>query len=547
MPYFVYAASNQRFVLQCAETGGLVGLIFPGMPGETVHSFSHNFGPASFRKELVNVAEFPELDTLEFFTIESTSFYDLPRYIQEPNSTALRYFLLAEAKTIAYNDRREKPVPDPLLPLWHHTPPNPNGSWLVPAHALWVDDQGCWLGNRDGLVVSFNHQGEVTAQHKVPYQIRCIVGNDRQLYASSDDGHLYDLTAKLPYSVANIRDPAMPYGYRPIQAVALKQDCLLVLDVCGRLTGFDSDLKQQWQQNLDIQRGWFLEADEQFLYIGHRLGVDCYDRATQKLIWHQPTPAPVLSGDMTDEAVIVGLSNGEIYRLEKAGDLKAKQTEMQLLATCGGSVYTCVLTPDRQWLFTTDHQANLYGFAIGGTLPKASLQGQQWQQPLNEGAILNLKVWNDRLYATTTNGTLVCFHLSTILPIRNFSFGDATRTEFGIQNSVNSVGEASPQEKTRSHSVSELHPNSELNPELRSRSVSAGETPNSELIILQCIKKGSKLQVRPVSPGYRSDWNVRFPVALRQEGRQYQVDGLVEAKQGGYYQVVGEIRVCDCP
>jgi RNA-directed DNA polymerase len=60
-------------------------------------------------------------------------------------------------------------------------------------------------------------------------------------------------------------------------------------------------------------------------------------------------------------------------------------------------------------------------------------------------------------------------------------------------------------------------------------------------IIVECYKKGSKLKVRVVSPGYNTDWNVQFPRDLRQEGARYRVETIQEASQGGFYRVSGEI------
>lgn len=66
------------------------------------------------------------------------------------------------------------------------------------------------------------------------------------------------------------------------------------------------------------------------------------------------------------------------------------------------------------------------------------------------------------------------------------------------------------------------------------------QTTTSEIIV-ECYKKGSKLKVRVISPGYNSDWNVQFPRDLRQEGKRYRVESLKEASRGGFYTVNGQI------
>lgn len=61
-------------------------------------------------------------------------------------------------------------------------------------------------------------------------------------------------------------------------------------------------------------------------------------------------------------------------------------------------------------------------------------------------------------------------------------------------------------------------------------------------VLVECIKQGKQLKVRVLSEGYHSDWYVQFPRHLRQEGVRYRVADLKEAKQGGFYRVVGEIH-----
>ena len=45
----------------------------------------------------------------------------------------------------------------------------------------------------------------------------------------------------------------------------------------------------------------------------------------------------------------------------------------------------------------------------------------------------------------------------------------------------------------------------------------------NEQVILQCVKVGSKLKVRIISPGFQKEANCQFPRAIREEGRKYSV------------------------
>ena len=61
----------------------------------------------------------------------------------------------------------------------------------------------------------------------------------------------------------------------------------------------------------------------------------------------------------------------------------------------------------------------------------------------------------------------------------------------------------------------------------------------SENVRLQCIKVGSRLRVRIISPGYLPNANCQFPRAIRAEGREYLVPNsevaLVRTGSAGKY------------
>ena len=497
MAFIVYRGGD-RFVLQSAEIGTFIGLMLLPIPGETAQSFSYNFGSTYDRKELLNVAEFPDLVDVEFFAIEYPSFYDFDRFLNSPDWQSLHNFLSAEAKAVGYNAKREKPTPDRLSPLWQYTPPNPAGLWKVPAFGLWVNEQGCWLGNRDGLILALNHQGQISAQHKLSQNVRCLVGDDRNLYASCDDGRIYDAIAKLPQSVYTARNQSVPHFYNfLISALTLRDHHLIVLDVYGELTYLNSNLQVLWQQKTSTWGGWFLAADDRAIYHGHSRGVTCYHPNTGKIIWENPTAAPVLCGQLTEQQLIVGTSDGTIYELEKIGDIETQKTKMIALANCQSAVYACAISENKQLIYAADCQANLYCFIVGSD--RFSIN------PIGCGAVLNMRLWRNRLYVTTTDGAIACFDIEVL---------------------------TSPNSRTP-------EPKSDVIPAaITSQAMNPG-------ILVECIKQGSKLKVRVLSPGYHSDWNVQFPQNLRQEGIRYTVEALKEAKQGGFYRVVGQIKQLD--
>lgn len=72
----------------------------------------------------------------------------------------------------------------------------------------------------------------------------------------------------------------------------------------------------------------------------------------------------------------------------------------------------------------------------------------------------------------------------------------------------------------------------------------------SNEVMLKCVKVGSKLRVRIISPGYYSDANCQFPKDIRKEGRVYKVNVkevvLAEGSAGRYfYRVKNGIQILD--
>lgn len=72
---------------------------------------------------------------------------------------------------------------------------------------------------------------------------------------------------------------------------------------------------------------------------------------------------------------------------------------------------------------------------------------------------------------------------------------------------------------------------------------------SSEYVYLTCVKVGSKLRVRIVSPGYYSDANCMFPRAIRMAGRKYRVPracvSLITTRGKYYYSVKAGIEVLE--
>jgi hypothetical protein len=71
MSYIMLKNEKGRYELFDKRTEKFVGiLIAPFPPFETGNAFSREFGPIHDKKEIINLSDFPELASLEFFAIE---------------------------------------------------------------------------------------------------------------------------------------------------------------------------------------------------------------------------------------------------------------------------------------------------------------------------------------------------------------------------------------------------------------------------------------------------------------------------------------------
>ncbi len=75
---------------------------------------------------------------------------------------------------------------------------------------------------------------------------------------------------------------------------------------------------------------------------------------------------------------------------------------------------------------------------------------------------------------------------------------------------------------------------------------SAADLPTTDTanngVLVQCVQDGKKLRARVVSDGYESDWNMRFPRSVREEGMLYVVDEIKIGPDGKSYIACGEIK-----
>jgi len=192
-----------------------------------------------------------------------------------------------------------------------------------------------------------------------------------------------------------------------------------------------------------------------------------------------------------------------------ASAMSVESVEMELgqdkkVYRCDNRVVSNVSSTDCVSVFAADADQCLYCFDVDGT--------RKWKVKLGCGSALSMDYHNDRIYLVTTEGVLACL---------DPSLQGKPQTEAPVEAHVVTSG-----------SVAEVGVSS-----------SVGTTLSTlGRVLVECVKEGSKLRIRPVTAPYHLDWNVQFPRDIRKDGARYFVDQLVESVSGDFYRAKGEIH-----
>jgi outer membrane protein assembly factor BamB len=494
--YFLHRDGLNRFLVQNTETG-LIGLVFPGMPGESARAFSYDYGSVWYPRQIVNLQDFPELAEMPFFTIESCTTFNLEYYFQQTACQSIYPLLGTFAKFLGYSSNRFSTSLENEQYRWQYRFVNPNGSWTLPIFDIWVNEQGCWSSDRDGWVVGLNHHGELIQQYKLSAMTRCLTEGEDSPLVSCDDEFIYELSGKIPQQIYQVKSENRYYYL--ILALEKMNNYFLIADIYGQIICLNENLKFCWKNKREnIWLSYFLGSDHDHIYQGCYQGLICYEK-TGKFLWQYPTNAPILCGLILEDSIILGCSDRQIYRFST--QRQATNHQMSVIFSCVGMPYFLTTNSEGKTIFISDSHGNIYCLDREGN-PKETLH-------LTRGAAMAMQCWQDVLYTGTIEGVIVCFNLSK------------TDQESGHYANLVTSKRALPLQST--------------NPDITSIA-----TENS--VILECIKQGKKLKIRPLSQGYHTDWNVAFPHHLRMEGSRYQVSELKESKSGKFYRVIGEIK-----
>lgn len=365
------------------------------------------------------------------------------------------------------------------------------------AFGIFVDEDGCWVGNEEGRIFSLDHDGQSMRDFKLPDGVKCIVSDGDWLYAGCDDGNVYDLTGKVPFVAYEIDKDVDIYW------LDIADGVLGVSDDAGNVHVFNHEDVTQWKKRSPGSNGWMVRCDEIGVYHGHSAGVTMYDWEDGSEIWNKKTGGQVLFGWQEESTVFAGCGDNSVYRFNKQG-------ESGPVYKTDSTVYSCAATADGEFVFAGDNKSSIYCFAESGE--------RLWKISTECGSALSMQFFNDRLYVVTTSGIMACIDAAQ----------DAiTAAEAGVVPKVKDI-------KARAADASTGNVGSIADVETTS--------DTGEGVLVECYKDGGKVRVRVLSDGYEGGWNVQFPKNLREAGARFVVAEVRESARGGFYRAFGDIR-----
>jgi predicted DNA-binding WGR domain protein len=361
------------------------------------------------------------------------------------------------------------------------------------AFGVFVNEQGCWVGNQDGRVYQLSHEAEVHMQYQLSEGVKCMVSDGAWMYVGCDDGNVYNLTGKTPRLAYEI-NPSID-----IYWLDIANGLLAVSDAAGQLTTVNYEDEEQWAVKTGGSSAWMVRCDAVGrIFYGDSQGVRCYyGWEKETLVWQYPT-SQVLFGWFDGAHAYAGTATGQVLKFGQEGQLlQAYKAD--------GSVLSCATAPDGRYVFAADSSSTVYCFGEDGQ--------RLWKLATGCGSALSMQYFNERLYLVTTSGTFACLDVS----------------EAAIAQAEQ--GNAAPAQVVKA-------PNGTV-ATIQSDILEAAPA-NAEGVLLRCVREGGKLRVRVAQAGYH-DWHVQFPKNLRREGQFYLADRIEPAAQGDFYRVLGNI------
>lgn len=247
------------------------------------------------------------------------------------------------------------------------------------------------------------------------------------------------------------------------------------------------------------RNAWMVRCSDGAIYQGGDSAV-CKFTGTGDLVWSTSSKGSCLFGVQTSD---------KVYAATRDGIQCNRKTDGALVQRYGHSSYpSCEASEDDGRVFGGSF-SSIDIFSSDGTL-QCKLAC--------DGCSLSMQYYNGYLYGVGSFG------------IKKIDVRPETIATLVSQGSAASF--AAGRKIVRGESVQSYVPVTQV----ASR---AATSLGTDEIIVEVISEGSKLRVRPITPGYRITSNVQFPRNLRIEGAKYSVQELIDA--GSFYRARGSI------
>ncbi|MEL6345059.1 MAG: PQQ-binding-like beta-propeller repeat protein [Myxococcota bacterium] len=359
------------------------------------------------------------------------------------------------------------------------------------AFGVFVDDEGCWVSNEKGQVFQVDHEtAAVKKQFKLPTGAMCLVGDGRFLYAGCNNGKVYDLTGDAPMVAYDVDSKVLWLDIYDGNLATGSSD--------GTVAAFDFEQQPLFKKKSGGTYAWMIRADRTGVFAGNSEGVSQKAWGDGAEQWSRNVRGAVLFGWQEANAVYAATSANKVHRILKSN---GKPGQAYL---CDGGVFSCATAEGGKFVFAGDSSGYIYCFDQTGK--------RLWKLKSGAQAALSMQYHKERLYLVTRSGALISVDVSPAA---------IEKAQAGQTVSVRTV--SAPRSGGRAP-VQQVE---------TTRDAGQG-------VVVECYYEGSRLRVRPVSTGYRHDFHVQFPRAIREDGVRFVVDELVD--NGTFYRARGNIR-----
>lgn len=332
--------------------------------------------------------------------------------------------------------------------------PLPGGQFSS-GFGLHVDEDRILFGDEEGSIIELDHKGNVIKRSKLDQGVRCIVKDGGFIYAGGNDGGLYDLTSNEPRLMCRIED------FGKVYCLDVKHGIISASDENGYVALVNYEGEIMWKK-LGATDGWMVEMDDDFIYHGTIGSVEKMEKMTGDEIWKQESLAPVNYGTRKDDKILVAITNRVIQVDSETGktlnEYKNKDSDTIYCCDKGdGLVFAgsdnCVL------VYQEDSEKLLYNLKVN-------------HRPYS------IKYYRGRLY-------LIGKSLFTILSL--------------TKDSIESMLERGGKSKFVPKRIENIFVDVPLvAPLTRVESINTVRARGG--IIVECVKDGDRLRVKPVTP-----------------------------------------------